>query len=285
MDLDTGYAKEATDEQIKEHIIKDWEKKEIQKSKFPCETVTLPSKGLLYPEDNPLHKGVIDMKYLTTREEDILTSPNLIQNGTVIDKLLESLILTDIDLDDIVIGDKNCLIIAARILGYGNKYTGQITCPKCGNSVDIDIDLSNLPEVNLDTNILKQIKPNLFEFTLPNSKHVINFKFLTQRDSKEIQKDLDKQDSKLNKDSINHEMSLRLKYIIQSIDGTTNKDFISTFIDNEMLAMDARALRAYITKNMPDQQFIINNFECPKCGHKQEAYPFTIGANFFWPND
>ncbi len=64
------------------------------KSLFPTEEVTLPSKGLIYPKDNPLAKGVLEMKYMTAREEDILTNDSYIKNGTVIDKLLQSLIIT-----------------------------------------------------------------------------------------------------------------------------------------------------------------------------------------------
>ena len=90
--------------------------------KFPSEMVTLPSKGLLYPEDSPLRKGEIEMKYMTAREEDILTNQNLIQNGTVIDKLLQALIITPINYNDLLVGDKNAIMVAARILAYGKEY-------------------------------------------------------------------------------------------------------------------------------------------------------------------
>ena len=89
-------------------------------TQFPAEEVTLPSKGLLYPDDSPLKEGVIEMKYMTAKEEDILTNANYIKNGVAIDKLLESLIVTPgVKLNDILIGDKNAIMLAARILGYG----------------------------------------------------------------------------------------------------------------------------------------------------------------------
>ena len=94
-----------------------------QKYQFPTEEVTLPSKGLLYPEGSPLRKGVIEMKYMTAKEEDILTNQNYIANGTVIDKLIKSLIVSKVDYNDLLIGDKNALLIAARILGYGKDYS------------------------------------------------------------------------------------------------------------------------------------------------------------------
>ena len=88
--------------------------------KFPTEVVDLPSKGLLYPKENPLSSGQIEVKYMTAKEEDILTSANLIKSGRVIEKLLESLIVDkSIKVDDILVGDKNAILIAARILAYG----------------------------------------------------------------------------------------------------------------------------------------------------------------------
>ena len=94
-----------------------------QKPQFPSEIVTLPSKGLLYPQDSPLRKGTIEMKYMTAREEDILTNQNYISKGIVIDKLLQSLIVTPINYDELLVGDKNAILVASRILGYGSDYT------------------------------------------------------------------------------------------------------------------------------------------------------------------
>jgi len=90
---------------------------------FPTEVLSLPSKGLLYPKDSPLSKGTIDVKYMTAKEEDILTSQNLIEQGVVIDRLLESVIVTpNVKLGDLLIGDKNAIMIGTRILGYGKDY-------------------------------------------------------------------------------------------------------------------------------------------------------------------
>ena len=113
---------------------------EEKKHTFPSEEVTLPSKGLLYPEGHPLKKGVIEMKYMSAKEEDILTNPNLIKNGTVIDKLLKSLIVTPIDYNNLLLGDKNAVLVAARILGYGKDYTFEF------NGEEKTIDLTEIKD-------------------------------------------------------------------------------------------------------------------------------------------
>ena len=143
---------------------------EKQQQQFPAEEVTLPSKGLLYPEDSPLRKGIIEMKYMTAREEDILTNPNLIENGTVIDKLLESLIVTPINYNELLTGDKDAILIAARVLGYGNEYSFEY------RGEDITVDLNEVKDKPLDESLVIEGK-NEFSFTLPISKKDITFKF------------------------------------------------------------------------------------------------------------
>ena len=127
---------------------------EKQQQQFPAEEVTLPSKGLLYPEDSPLRKGIIEMKYMTAREEDILTNPNFIQNGTVIDKLLESLIVTNIDYNSLLTGDKDAILIAARVLGYGNEYSFEY------RGEDITVDLNEVKDKPLDESLVIEGKTN-----------------------------------------------------------------------------------------------------------------------------
>ena len=145
------------------------------KTQFPAEEVTLPSKGLLYPEDSPLRSGIIEMKYMTAREEDILTNVNLIENGTVIDKLLESLIVTPINYNELLTGDKDAILIAARVLGYGKDYTFEY------RGEEVTVDLTSVKDKQLDKSIVKNGK-NEFNFTLPTSKKEITFKFLTHGD-------------------------------------------------------------------------------------------------------
>ena len=126
----------------------------MKQQQFPTEMVTLPSKGLLYPEESPLKKGEIEMKYMTAREEDILTNQNYIQNGTVIDKLLQSLIITPINYNDLLVGDKNAILIAARILGYGSDYSFKY------NEETLEVDLTNIKDNSLDESLITEGKMN-----------------------------------------------------------------------------------------------------------------------------
>ena len=242
------------------------------KTQFPAEEVTLPSQGLLYPEDSPLRSGIIEMKYMTAREEDILTNVNLIENGTVIDKLLESLIVTPIDFNELLIGDKDAILIAARILGYGADYTFNY------NGDEINIDLTTIKDKQLDESLVIDGK-NEFSFTLPTSKKEVTFKFLTHGDEQKIDKEL-KGLRKLNKNASN-DLTTRMKYVITSIDNDSETKTIREFVDNEFLARDARELRNHISKIQPsvdlsydyeDQRGNITTIDIP------------VGIKFFWPD-
>ena len=132
--------------------------------KFPTEVVDLPSQGLLYPKDSPLSSGTIEIKYMTAREEDILTSANLIKKGIVIDKLLEALIVDkSIKLDDMLLGDKNAILIASRILAYGKDYEVEV------DGKEVVVDLTTLKEKKLDEKIVVNGANEFdFEFTAQN---------------------------------------------------------------------------------------------------------------------
>jgi hypothetical protein len=151
--------------------------------KIPTETVTLPSKGLLYPETSPLAKGEIEMKYMTAKEEDILTNANYIRQGVVIDKLLQALIVTPIDYNELLIGDKNAILIAARVLGYGKDYTFNY------EGREHTADLSKLEDKVVDESLFKR-GINEFAFTLPHSGNNITFKLLTHGDEQKIEAEI-----------------------------------------------------------------------------------------------
>ena len=143
--------------------------------KFPTEMVELPSKGLVYPEGNPLSSGKIEMKYMTAKEEDILTNQNYINNGTVIDELLKSLIITKINYNDLIVGDKNAIMVAARVLGYGKDYNFTY------NNEEHVVDLSQLDSKEVNEKDFTKGK-NEFSFTLPTSGTLITYKLLTHAD-------------------------------------------------------------------------------------------------------
>ena len=243
-----------------------------KKTQFPAEEVTLPSKGLLYPEDSPLRKGIIEMKYMTAREEDILTNPNLIENGTVIDKLLESLIVTPIDYNTLLTGDKDAVLVAARVLGYGSDYTFDYRGEK------ITVDLNTIKDKQLDESLVVDGK-NEFPFTLPTAKKDITFKFLTHGDEQNIQREL-KGLKKVNKNS-SSELTTRLKYIITSIDGDFEKKTIREYVDSEFLARDARELRNYIKKIQPSVDL---TFDYEDQRGNVTTIDIPVGIGFFWPD-
>ena len=245
---------------------------EKQPNQFPTEEVTLPSKGILYPENSPLRSGVIEMKYMTAREEDILTNTNLIENGTVIDKLLQSLIITPIDYNELLIGDKNAILIAARILGYGKDYEFEY------NNEDIVIDLTEIEDKPINEKLVKDGK-NEFPFTLSASKTNITFKFLTHADENKIENEL-KGLKKVNKKS-SADLSTRMKYLITSVEGNYENKDIREFVDTRLLARDARELRNYIKENQPDVDLSFD-YEDKRGNLKKVLIPLSI--NFFWPD-
>ena len=245
---------------------------EQKNTQFPAEEVTLPSKGLLYPKDSPLSKGVIEMKYMTAREEDILTNTNLISNGTVIDKLLQSLIVTKFNYEDLLLGDKNAVLIAARILGYGADYNFKY------RGEDLNVDLTTLKDKIIDESLVTDGK-NEFSFTLPTAKREVVFKFITHGDEQKITQEI-KGLKKINKNSSN-DLTTRMKYIIISVDNNRENKFIRDFIDNEFLARDARELRKYIRKIQPDVDL---SYEHEDGRGNTITIDIPVGVRFFWPD-
>ena len=237
--------------------------------KLPTEMVELPFKGLIYPEDNPLSSGKIEMKYMTAKEEDILSNQSYIEKGIVIDKLLQSLIISDINYNDLIIGDKNAVMVAARILGYGKNYDFTY------DGEEISVDLTTLDNKKLnEIEFTKGI--NNFNFTLPSTDTEITFKILTHKDEQNINRELEglKKLSKENSSTV----STRLKHIITSVGGDSEPKSIREFVDKYMLAQDSRALRNHIQKFQPD----IDLTFFPSTRENRE--PLPIGLNFFWPD-
>jgi hypothetical protein len=236
--------------------------------KLPTEIVELPSKGLLYPENSELAKGTVEMKYMTAKEEDILTNQSYIKNGTVLDKLMKSLIVSPIEYDDLLLGDKNAIMVAARILGYGAEYKFDY------NGEEQIINLSQVENKQLKEELFAN-HVNEFTFTLPKSGNLITFKLLSHRDEQEITRELNGL-KKINKDA-SPEISTRLKYLITSVEGKRDKKDIREFVDNYLLAQDSRALREYIKEIQPDVDLTF----FPDGSNDRVSIP--IGVSFFWP--
>ena len=246
--------------------------------KIPTETVTLPSKGLVYPETSLLAKGEIEMRYMSSRDEDILTNINFIRQGTAIDKLLRSLIVTPIDIDDLVTGDKNAILFSARILGYGKDYPFKFRNEATGKDEEYTVDLTTLKEKEIDETLFVKGK-NEFALTLPKSGTKIVFKLLTGKDEKAIETEI----KGLQKASPNSsfESSTRLKYMILAVNGQYDTLTVRDFVDNYMLAPDSRELRRYYNSISPDIDTVVT---IEKDGYVQEGVVIPIGINFFWPD-
>ena len=246
------------------------------KFKFPTEVVDLPSKGLIYPKDNPLSSGKVEMKYMTAKEEDILTNQNYISKGIVLDKLIESLVVSKIDLGDMVIGDKNALLIASRVLGYGKDYEFRGYNQNTQQLENFTVDLTTLEDKPLDPNNLIEEGVNELNFELPHSKTPITYKILTHGDEKKIDREIQGL-QKINKESI-PEISTRLKYIITSVDGDREKKTIREFVDKYMLARDSRSLREEIKRISPDVNLTYVGEGA------EEGINIPVNLSFFWPD-
>lgn len=240
--------------------------------KIPTEEILLPSKGLLYPESSPLASGRISMKYMTAKEEDILTNANYIRQGIVIDKLLQSLIVTPIDYNELLVGDKNAIMIAARVLGYGKDYNFTY------NGKEVTVDLSVLEDKKVDESLFNR-GVNEFSFTTPKIENNLTFRLLTHGDEKKIEAEVNGM-KKVNPD-VSTDITTRLKYMITSVNGERDQKSIRDFVDNHLLAPDARALREYYSKVTPDINLV---FKPEDENYTGEGIAVPINLSFFWPD-
>lgn len=239
----------------------------MENQNIPKETIELPSKGLLYPAENPLSSGTIEMKYMTAKEEDILTNQSYISKGTVLDKLLQALIVSKINYNDLVVGDKNAIMVAARILGYGKDYTFNYD----GNDYTVDLSkIDNKPFEHSNKGV------NEFNYTLPSTGVEITYKILTHSDEQKIQTELDGL-KKINPNNV-PELSTRLKYIITSVGGDREQKTIREFVDKHLLARDSRELRKHLKETQPDVDLTF----FPDGSTNRVDIP--VGVKFFWPD-
>ena len=246
----------------------------IQEQTYPTEVIDLPSSGMFYPENSPLRSGQIELKYMTAKEEDILTSTNLIQKGVVLDKLMDSLIVTKgVKSADLLVGDLNAVMVASRILGYGKDYDAIIPCPICDKQIEQTVDLTQL-----DTKNEPDSDTTEFSTTLPVSKVTVVLKLLTRGDELKIEEE----NKKIKKATGTvGESTARLRSIIKSVDGDSSIAKIWNFVEN-MLVKDARYLREYYSSIIPDVDFDID-IECD-CTDTENKARLPIGTRFFWPD-
>lgn len=246
---------------------------------IPTQQIPLPSKGSVYPEGHSLHnKKAVEIRAMTAREEDILTSRALIKNGTVITKLIESCLVDEsINVRDMLSGDRNAIMVGVRITGYGQGYSVETECRECEGKQESEFDLAQLPVKPL------KIEPvtagvNEFEYMLPLSKKRVRFKFLTGADEEDISRTAER----LKRRGFSNEslVTTRLKYSILSIDGIVDRSAIANAVDR-MPAQDSAGLRSYINKYEPGVD-MTQEVACKSCGYTDDI-AMPLGATFFWP--
>ena len=244
-----------------------------EEKKYASEVIDLPSEGRAYPKDSPLADGKIELKYMTAREEDILTSTNLIKKGKAVDKLLNALIVTKgISLDDLLLGDKNAIMVAARVLAYGPEYTCNINDPSTGESIEHTFNLAECPFRKLP----EGVSENKFSIQLPISKLNVEFKLLTGKEEKLIDLELTRL-KKIGSD-VSPELTTRLKHVIISVDGDDTPATINSFVQN-LLARDSLTLRQEISKVSPDIEMKQNI----DIGGDVVEVDIPLTTEFFWP--
>ena len=256
--------------------------KAVSKDLPPYEIIQLPSKGIYYSEQSPLSSGKIMIKLPTAKEQDILTSRNLIQNDIVLEQFLRAIILTPgVQVEDLLTGDMNYLLYAARVLTYGSILEMEYECqnPLCKNIAKHSIDISKFQpkEVQMD----EQHRGNRqFEFILPYSKRTIILQLSDGHLQKKIKEQLNKS-KKLFKDKIDRTLTTRYKYLIVDVDGNKDPKYIRQFIDKELTSRDSLELRRFLYRVNPNID-ITYKYTCQSCSRQQEV-EVNIDVPFFWP--
>lgn len=247
---------------------------------IPVESVTLPSQGKIYPLGHPLNnEKQVEIKCMTAKEEDLLTSRALIKNGTVITQLLRSCLINKaIDPDDLFIGDRSAIMMAIRITGYGPEYNVKMTCPVCKEECDYEFSLSDLKVKPLSAQPIVE-NENIFEYILPKSGQKVQFRLLTARDDIEMSKTAEAR--KKLKQQVDNNVTGKLFTSIISIAGETDRSKLVSMVSN-MRAQDSRALRKYIDEIEPGVE-MKQIFICPKCQDESEVN-IPLGMTFFWPD-
>ena len=267
------------EQELEQHVTRGLGATPVQSAKnfpFATEVITLPSKGLCYPETNPLSKGEVTIKLMTAKEEDILTSTNLIRKGIHLDKLLESVVVEPgVKIDDLLIGDKNAILVISRILAFGPEYSIIIQDSATGEDTETIVDLSKLKTKEIDESLLN--RNNEFDFILPKSKTPIKFKLLTHGDELAINKDIEAFEKTIKQ---GNEITSRFRRMIVEVDGVRDLGTISNFVINRLLAADSKALRKYIGEITPDLDL---TFDYENSAGETEALRIPFGMDFFYP--
>jgi hypothetical protein len=242
----------------------------------PTELVDLPSRGQFYPPGHMLHnRASIEIRHMTAREEDILTNSSFLRKGIALDRMLQSVLVDKkIKVEDLLIGDKNALLVYSRIYGYGKEYNTEITCLKCDAVTAHSFNLENLQHKDCEEVMshydVELTEEKTFKLTLPKSNFIVEFRLLTSRDEKTLL------GAKKGFGSLD-----LLNTIIVAINSQTNKLYVQRAVES-LPILDASVLKRLYAKIMPDID-LTQDVECESCGeHFEMGVP--LDAGFFWPD-
>jgi hypothetical protein len=252
----------------------------VKGSTFPTNAVPLPSKGLLYPLDSPLRQGYVEMKFMTAKEENILTTESYINQGIVIDKFLESMVVAPkFNFNELLSGDKDALIVASRIYGHGEIYNIEVTAPS-GKKQKLDIDLTTLEHKEFPEDLYVNGE-NKFKYSFENrfGRYDLTFKLLTGEDNRNIESALKKYKKAGTADK---QVTTRLEHMILSVNGNSDPTFIKLFVENEFLSRDYRTFRDYVASITPGVNFEIEVVD-EETGDSFRSN-VALGPDFFWPD-
>jgi hypothetical protein len=249
----------------------------------PTEFVELPSEGKYYPDDHPLcGETSIEIRQMTAKDEDLLTSKTLIKKGIALDRFIQNLVVDkSINTDTLLIGDRNAIVIAARVTGYGNDYTLKVSCPSCEKEQKYVFDLNEAEVTFGDIESAKNLKTvsngdHTFDVKLPKSRVTVTFRLFNGHDEKRVIETLTTNKKK----SQNNTVTDQLKSLLTAVEGDTSPATIEYFVDN-MPSFDSRHLRMVLKIVTPNID-LAQHFECLECDFEQKMeVPFT--TEFFWP--
>jgi hypothetical protein len=253
----------------------------------PTEFVELPSQGKYYAEDHPLHgEESIEVRQMTAKEEDILTSRTLLKKGIALDRLISNIIVDkNIDANTLLVGDRNAIVISARVSGYGNEYATKVTCPACGTSQKYTFDLNEATVYSGEEVEELDVVDNengTFTASLPKTGLKVIFRLLTGHDERQMLKQLERKQKKRHQGGDeDHLITNQLKTIIVQVNEHTSAEAITYVVDN-IPSLDARHLRLAYKKATPNVD-LTQSFECAECDHDQDM-EVPLNADFFWPD-
>jgi len=252
----------------------------------PTEIVDLPSKGVFYPEGHPLYnKDTIEIRYMTAKDEDTLTNVSLLKKGVALEKVLQDIVVDKtINMDTLLVGDKNAVIVAARKSAYGADYQTKVTCPSCGKVQGYEFDLNNcnVKEASLEEDLeaegIRRTEDNTFVIQLPVFKVPVELRLLTSKDENFIASKV--REAQLAKKEMDSILSLQLRLMIKSINGLSDPKILNEVVST-LPAKDSKAIRQAYVKIAPNMD-LSHDFECRSCSYETRLeVPFT--SDFFWP--